>query len=111
MSKFRNRLAPDNILHLKRLVAFLDALKKYLLTWKEGDARKTQKVEIMSVAELVGRLGTKAASINLLDVSKYMKKSKVTILQYMPSAQRLLNSQIARKIASYSDKESDKQTG
>ncbi|KAF8918871.1 helicase C-terminal domain-containing protein [Mucidula mucida] len=93
VSKFRNRLAPDNILHLKRLVAFLDALKKYLLTWKEADARKMQKVEIMSVAELVGRLGTKAASINLLDVSKYMKKSK-----------------IARKIASYSDKESDKQT-
>ncbi|KAF9026117.1 DNA repair helicase [Hymenopellis radicata] len=91
MSKFRNRLSPDNLLHLKRLGAFLDALKKYLLMWKEADARKTQKVDIMSVAELVGRLGTKAASINLLDVSKYMKKSK-----------------IARKIASYSDKENDK---
>lgn len=67
------------MLHLKRLVAFLDALKKFVVSWKDDAKRKSQRTEIMSVADIVGRLGTKAASINLLEVTKYLKTSKVCI--------------------------------
>ena len=67
------------MLHLKRLVAFLDALKKFVVSWKDDSKRKSQRTEIMSVADIVGRLGTKAASINLLEVTKYLKTSKVCI--------------------------------
>ena len=73
------------MLHLKRLVVFLDALKRYVLEWKEAQASKTtqgkhrvEKLEVMTVAELSGRLGRKAAGVNLLEVAAYLKRSKVT---------------------------------
>ncbi|KAK0187881.1 helicase C-terminal domain-containing protein [Armillaria mellea] len=93
VSKFRNRLSPVNLLHLKRLVAFLDALTNYTLSWKEDDVRQNQKVEMLSVAELLGRLGNKVAGINLLEITGYLTTSKV-----------------ARKIANYSDKQDEKRT-
>ncbi|KAF5382526.1 hypothetical protein D9615_002808 [Tricholomella constricta] len=109
VSKFRNRLSPANLLHLKRLVVFLDALKKYVLEWKEGRigksaieekgvSNKTEKVEVMTAAELLERLGRKASGINLLEIEKYLRSSK-------------LNLKVARKIAGYSDKEAEKNGG
>ncbi|KAK0441552.1 helicase C-terminal domain-containing protein [Armillaria borealis] len=93
VSKFRNRLSPVNLLHLKRLVAFLDALTNYTLSWKEDDVRHNQKVDMLSVSELLGRLGNKVAGINLLEITGYLTTSKV-----------------ARKIANYSDKQDEKRT-
>ncbi|PBK75042.1 DNA repair helicase [Armillaria solidipes] len=93
VSKFRNRLSPVNLLHLKRLVAFLDALINYTLSWKEDDVRQNQKVDMLSVSELLGRLGNKVAGINLLEITGYLTTSKV-----------------ARKIANYSDKQDEKRT-
>lgn len=77
VSKFRNRLSPVNLLHLKRLVAFLDALTNYTLSWKEDDVRQNQKVDMLSVSELLGRLGNKVAGINLLEITGYLTTSKV----------------------------------
>ncbi|KAG5648406.1 hypothetical protein DXG03_004980 [Asterophora parasitica] len=105
VSKFRNRLGPANLLHLKRLVVFLDALKKYVLEWREsriakpatartGMSTQTEKVEVMTAVELLERLGRKASGINLLEIEKYLRSSKV-----------------ARKIAGYSDKEVEKNGG
>ncbi|KAG6845118.1 hypothetical protein H0H87_000545 [Tephrocybe sp. NHM501043] len=101
VSKFKNRLGPANLLHLKRLVVFLDALKKYVLEWKETRVSKPalgketpsviEKVEVMTPAQLVERLGRKASGINLLEIEKYLRSSKV-----------------ARKISGYSDKEAEK---
>ncbi|KAF8073637.1 helicase C-terminal domain-containing protein [Lyophyllum atratum] len=102
VSKFRNRLGPANLLHLKRLIVFLDALKKYVLEWKEcrtgtpakdsqGKSTQSEKAEVMTAAELLERLGRKATGINLLEIEKYLRASKV-----------------ARKIAGYSDKEAAK---
>ncbi|KAG6841256.1 hypothetical protein C0991_000396 [Blastosporella zonata] len=95
VSKFKNRLGPANLLHLKRLVVFLDALKKYVLEWKESRIGKptsvVEKVEVMTPAQLIERLGRKASGINLLEIEQYLRASKV-----------------ARKIAGYSDKETEK---
>ncbi|KAG5716392.1 ATP-dependent RNA helicase CHL1, partial [Termitomyces sp. T112] len=85
VSKFRNRLGPANILHLKRLVVFLDALKK-----KEMPDI-IEKTEVITPAQLIERLGRKVSGINLLEIEKYLKTSKV-----------------GRKISGYCDKEAEK---
>ncbi|KAF8650145.1 hypothetical protein AX16_005380 [Volvariella volvacea WC 439] len=100
VSKFRTRLAPRHMVQLKRLVIFLDALTKFVSAWKEERQSKAKqnngssadaKTEIITVAELLEKLGRKAAAVNLLEVEVYLKQSKV-----------------ARKIASYNDKEAAK---
>ncbi|KAG6832015.1 hypothetical protein H0H92_006051 [Tricholoma furcatifolium] len=102
VAKFRNRLNPANLLHLKRLVVFLDALKKYVIEWKESRTGKSvserkensgvvDKVEVITPAQVMERLGRKASGINLLEIEKYLRTSKV-----------------ARKISGYSDKEAEK---
>jgi len=67
------------MLQLKRVVVFLDTLKKYIETWR--DARSTEKeqekTEIMTAAQLMERLGKRVAGINLLEVEAYLKRSKV----------------------------------
>ncbi|KAJ7134385.1 helicase C-terminal domain-containing protein [Mycena epipterygia] len=93
VAKFKNKLSPGNMLHLKRLVMFLDALKKYALEWKEQNNKADKpKVEVMTVADLLERLGRKVSGVNLLEIEGYLKSSK-----------------IARKISGYSDKEAEKE--
>ncbi|KAJ7264002.1 DNA repair helicase [Mycena haematopus] len=93
VSKFRTKLSASNMLHLKRLVIFLDALQKYALEWKEKNTKAdASKVDVMTAAQLVDRLGRNASGVNLLEIEGYLKKSK-----------------IARKISGYSDKETEKQ--
>ncbi|KAJ7505517.1 helicase C-terminal domain-containing protein [Mycena galericulata] len=93
VEKFRNKLSAGNMLHLKRLVTFLDALIKFVLDWKEqsGKADMSQG-EVMTVANLLERLGRKVSGVNLLEIEAYLKSSK-----------------IARKISGYSDKEAEKE--
>ncbi|KAJ7695957.1 helicase C-terminal domain-containing protein [Mycena rosella] len=93
LSKFRTKLSASNVLHLKRLVLFMDALKKYVVEWKaqHGEPDKS-KVELMTVAELLDRLGRKISGVNLLEIEGYLRSSK-----------------IARKISGYSDKEAEKE--
>lgn len=94
VSRFRTRLSAVNMLHLKRLVVFLDALKKYVLEWKDAREGKgpSEKTEVMKVAELMEKMGKKVAGMNLLEIEGYLKRSKV-----------------ARKIAGYSDKQAEKE--
>lgn len=67
------------MLHLKRLVMFLDALQKYALEWKEKNGKAdASKVEVMTVADLLDRLGRKVAGVNLLEIEAYLKSSKVS---------------------------------
>jgi chromosome transmission fidelity protein 1 len=77
------------MLHLKRLVVFLDALKTHVAEWKQARINKStegskhsrsgsEKSEIITVAELSERLGRKAAGVNLLEIAGYLKRSKVT---------------------------------
>jgi chromosome transmission fidelity protein 1 len=76
VSRFRTRLSAINVLHLKRLVVFLDALKKYLGEWKKARANETLNAEVISVAQLIDRMGKKVAGINLLEIETYLKRSK-----------------------------------
>jgi chromosome transmission fidelity protein 1 len=79
------------VLHLKRLVVFLDALKKFVVEWKQARISKSteggkhgradsEKSEIITVAELLERLGRKAAAVNLLEIAGYLRKSKVFLI-------------------------------
>ncbi|KIM43305.1 hypothetical protein M413DRAFT_18375 [Hebeloma cylindrosporum] len=92
VSRFKTRLSPANMLQLKRLVVFLDSLKKYVGEWKDGRAKEKEKTEVMTVAQLTERMGKKVAGINLLEIESYLKRSKV-----------------ARKIAGYSDKQAEEE--
>lgn len=65
------------MLQLKRLVVFLDALKKYVGEWKDARAKEKEKTEVMTVAQLTERMGKKVAGINLLEIESYLKRSKV----------------------------------
>ena len=59
---------------------FLDALKSYIGDWKDAKAKKQdEKTEVMTVGDLIGRLGKKVAGINLLEIEAYLKRSKVCI--------------------------------
>ena len=65
------------MLHLKRLVVFLDALKIYLGEWKKARAHETLNAEVINIAQLIERMGKKVAGINLLEIESYLKRSKV----------------------------------
>lgn len=68
------------MVHLKRLVVFLDALKKFVLQWKEAKCKEQSqgnRTDILTVAELLEKMGRKAAGINLLEVERYLKESRV----------------------------------
>lgn len=83
VQRFRNRLSSINMLHLKRLVVFLDALKKAVTDWKTeklaavGSKAQIDKAEVMTMVDFTAKLGKKASSINLLEIEGYLKKSKV----------------------------------
>ena len=83
LSKFRTRLSANHVLHLKRLITFLEAFKRYSTDWLEAAKGKKQldgRVEVMTVAELMQRLGRRAESINMLEIESYLRSSKVMIL-------------------------------
>jgi chromosome transmission fidelity protein 1 len=82
ISRFRTRLSGKHLVHLKRLLIFLDALKKYAVEWKEAKVTKPgsdnqNTVEVMTIPEFMEYLGRKASGINLLEIEKYLKTSKV----------------------------------
>ncbi|KAH8825111.1 helicase C-terminal domain-containing protein [Flagelloscypha sp. PMI_526] len=99
LSKFQTRLSPKNLMHIKALVLFLEGLKEYLTQWKEETIKRAQKEgaaavrsEVMTLVQLTEKLGARVATINLLEIETYLRKSK-----------------IARKIAGYDDKLAEKQ--
>jgi len=79
VSRFKLKLSPVNLLHLKRLVTFLDAINTYIGQWKDERSKdNSEKTEVMKVGDLIGRLGKKIAGINLMEIEAYLKKSKVS---------------------------------
>ena len=109
LSKFRLRLSHDHLLRLQKLRVSLHAIQQFAVEWKKtrsGEGALTSHVtEVMSVGELVGRMGKNIEGINLLDIRSYLENSKVPTIHV---SQNLLSFaltflKIARKIASYSD--------
>jgi len=64
------------------LITFLDAFQKYSVEWlksKKGEKKLTGRMEVMTVTELLRRLGRKAEGVNLLEVETYLRHSKVFV--------------------------------
>lgn len=90
LSRFRNRLSTTHALHLKRLMNLVDALVQYAEEWRDAQLKvdkgngaagkaRASEVEVMTSAELLQRLGRKAEGVNLLEVEKYLRESKVRV--------------------------------
>ena len=87
LEKFRLRLTTQHLLHLKRLIALLEALDKYAQEWRDthepnGPGTHTSgnaqgAVEVMTSGDLLRRLGNTVDGVNLLEVGKYLRQSKV----------------------------------
>ncbi|KAI0827672.1 DNA repair helicase [Trametes gibbosa] len=104
LTRFKNRLSTTHAIHLKRLMNLLDALVHHAEEWRDlqlkpendtaGAKRRAAEVEVMTSAELLQRLGRKTQGVNLLEIEKYLRESK-----------------IARKISGYSVKTLEKAAG
>lgn len=69
---------------MKRLTNLLDALAKYAEEWRDEQmkpkgeqGRRGPDVEVMTSGELMHKLGRKAEGVNLLEIEKYLRESKV----------------------------------
>jgi chromosome transmission fidelity protein 1 len=78
VARFRARLSPTNLVHLKHLVVFLDALKKILQEWKDKAVASELSSEVISVSQLNELLGRKVTGLNLLEIRQYLKQSRVS---------------------------------
>ncbi|KAF8195495.1 helicase C-terminal domain-containing protein [Pholiota molesta] len=74
-----------------RLVIFLDSLKS-IGGLETSEGRERNSTEVITVTQLIERMGRKVAGINLLEIESYLKRSK-----------------IARKIAGYSSNQAEKE--
>ncbi|KAJ3847929.1 helicase C-terminal domain-containing protein [Lentinula lateritia] len=74
VAKFRNKLNPANLVQLKRLLAFLEALAKYSGEWRD---MRYDVQEVLTPAELIERMGRKVLGLNMLEIVTYLKKSKI----------------------------------
>jgi chromosome transmission fidelity protein 1 len=83
LARFKTRLTATHATHLKRLVAFLLSLSRVCKDYTALNGAKKEKIQ--TVADFAKLLGTKTEGINLLEIDKYLKESRV-----------------ARKISSYS---------
>ncbi|GJJ13140.1 hypothetical protein Clacol_007390 [Clathrus columnatus] len=90
LERFKKKLTALHALHLRRLLRFLVALRKFLENWRSTSSAPI-KEEVMNVNKLMDALGPYVEGINLLEIEAYLKSSK-----------------IARKISGYCNKEAEK---
>ncbi|KAL1748373.1 helicase C-terminal domain-containing protein [Schizophyllum fasciatum] len=94
LSKFKNRLKHVHVLSLRRLMVFLESLVACIEAWGSPSGKQTPapgrptgietpprsvppKTEIMTPNDMVSRLGKRAEGINLLEVERYLKASRI----------------------------------
>ena len=90
LAKFRGRLTTEHSLHLRRLVALLEALSKFAEEWKAthaankngaaaglGKSAAQPAADVLTSGELMARLGRKVEGVNLLEIEKYLRGSKI----------------------------------
>ena len=89
LSKFRLRLSHDHLMRLQKLRVSLHAIQQFVVEWKKtksGDgAPRSHVTEVLSVRELVGRMGKNIEGINLLDIRSYLENSKVLTISVSKS--------------------------
>ncbi|GJE94647.1 DNA repair helicase [Phanerochaete sordida] len=116
LDKFRTRLSTAHALHLRRLVALLEALVRFAEEWRAGGtsaasapgpekaaSRKPREpgAEVLTSGELMGRLGRRVAGVNLLEIETYLRASKVArkIAGYCAQAMEKAAGQDPKKLA------------
>ncbi|KAH9049835.1 DNA repair helicase [Lactarius hengduanensis] len=72
ISRFKNRLTSKHVLHLKRLYRLLHTLKGLFSNQQQQGA-----TEVMTVDDLLSKLGGKIEEINFLEIQNYLRKSKL----------------------------------
>ncbi|KAL1677806.1 helicase C-terminal domain-containing protein [Schizophyllum commune] len=91
LAKFKTRLKHVHVLSLRRLTVFLESLVACVERWGGGEARPIPsqptgkpthlalppRTEIMTPNDFVSRLGKKVEGINLLEVERYLKASRI----------------------------------
>ncbi|KAL1707545.1 helicase C-terminal domain-containing protein [Schizophyllum commune] len=88
LAKFKTRLKHVHVLSLRRLTVFLESLVACVEGWGGGEGpgqpatKPTHltlppKTEIMTPNDFVSRLGKKVEGINLLEVERYLKASRI----------------------------------
>ena len=84
LSRFRHRLSTIHSIHLRRLTNFLDELARFAEEWRDEQLKAkaerrvpTSEVVVLTSGELTQRLGRKAEGVNLLEIEKYLRESKV----------------------------------
>ncbi|KAI5835242.1 DNA repair helicase [Schizophyllum commune Tattone D] len=73
LAKFKTRLKHVHVLSLRRLTVFLESLVACVEGWGGGEG----VTEIMTPNDFVSRLGKKVEGINLLEVERYLKASRI----------------------------------
>lgn len=107
LNKFRNRLSTEHSIHLKRLVGLLEALSHYADEWKierlnnSGKTAEKDATEVFTSGELMGRLGRKFEGVNMLEIEKYLRNSKIArkISGYCTNAMEKAAGQDPKKVA------------
>ncbi|KAI9443288.1 DNA repair helicase [Lactarius indigo] len=72
ISRFKNRLASKHVLHLKRLYRLLHTLRGLL-----SNQQQQGTTEVITVDDLLSKLGGKLEEINFLEIQNYLRKSKL----------------------------------
>jgi chromosome transmission fidelity protein 1 len=84
LSKFRLRLSHDHLLRLQKLRVSLNAIQQFAVEWKKArsgqGAPNSRVTEVMSVGELVAKMGKNIEGINLLDIRSYLENSRVPVI-------------------------------
>lgn len=81
LSKFRLRLSSHHALHLVRLKAFMKAFIAFIHDWRLQRKLSSERYTVvMTVHEIMHTLGQNMDAVNLLEIHKYLRTSKVTIL-------------------------------
>ncbi|KAI4523602.1 DNA repair helicase [Schizophyllum commune Loenen D] len=82
LAKFKTRLKHVHVLSLRRLTVFLESLVACVEGWGGGEGAVSgggarDATEIMTPHDFVSRLGKKVEGINLLEVERYLKASRI----------------------------------
>ena len=77
LARFHSRLLPVHVIHLKRLITFISAIKPYASQWEEQAQQSAKLQQVLTAAELMHQLGRQVEGINFHDIVNYLQRSKV----------------------------------
>lgn len=79
LAKFKSRFSAQNAVNLRRLVLFLTSLDQFCSDWikRTEEAGNKASEAMLEVHQFVNALGSKVQDVNLLEIDKYLRASKI----------------------------------